>query len=546
MCQDNKRKGIDLSDKQAHEQDHKTWSRRNFLQTIGLAGATSFSLNMLPITGLYGFPLAGAAAGSGMENRKLVMIRLKGGNDGLNTIVPMYAYDTYRAARPSLSHAEADLIQLNDDFSIPTVMGDLQSLWNQDKMRVINSVGYPNHNLSHFTSADIMASGNNNVNENGDGWLARYYTQLNPDYFENPPDTPPAIKIGGPTSILFNDSNKVDISANFSTADKLAELAETGLIYNNDVAPDDCYYGEQVIFLRTIANAATRYSAAIFDAYTNGTNDMAYTSSLGEQLQLVARLIKGGLNTQLYLVTLDGFDTHVGQNGGGNHLGLLENLSQAVSQFYQDLAIGDHDGDVLAMTYSEFGRRVEENGVSGTDHGTAMPIMLFGPALEGSDVHGKNPDLTDLDISGNLQFGTDFRAIYATILENWFCIEADKVDEILGESYDRLTDIGIACSSTPTSTFRPLEPGHIPSQLMPLGGGQYELTFDMATGADVQVDLVTISGQHILSLSNRYFHQGSHVLSFSLSHLSIDWVPMVYTIRSRRKVVSKQFMASSR
>ncbi|MEM9260088.1 MAG: hypothetical protein AAGA62_10615, partial [Bacteroidota bacterium] len=274
------RSGATLKNHRAHAQDHENWSRRNFLRTIGLAGATSFGLAGLPLTGLYGFPLAAAAAAGGSD-RKLVLIRLKGGNDGLNTIVPLYNYDEYRNARPTLRHQETDLLNLNTNFAIPTAMQNLNPLWEEGQLRVVNSVGYPDHNLSHFTSADIMASGNSNVDENGDGWLARYYTSVNPDYLENPPNTPPAIKIGGPTSILFNDENKVDISANFPTADRLAEVAETGVLYNADVAPDDCYYGEQVIFLRTIANAAARYSASIFEAYGRGANDVEYTTSLG-------------------------------------------------------------------------------------------------------------------------------------------------------------------------------------------------------------------------------------------------------------------------
>ena len=544
MCQHNspQRKGTDLSDSKAHQEDHNSWSRRNFLQTIGLAGAASFSLNMLPLTGLYGFPLATAIAG-GTDSRKLVLIRLKGGNDGLNTIVPLYAYDEYARLRPTLKHPEANLVSLNDKFAIPNVMSDLMSLWESDSMRVINSVGYPNHNLSHFTSADIMGSGNNNVSENGDGWLARYYTSINPDYINNPPDVPPAIKIGGPTSVIFNDENKIDISANFSTADKLSEVAETGVIYNNNIAPDDCYYGEQVLFLRTIANAASRYSQAIFDAYNNGTNDIEYTSSLGEQLQLVARLIKGGLPTQLYLVTLDGFDTHVGQNGGGNHLGLLENLSTAVNQFYQDLAVSDKDEEVLSMTYSEFGRRVEENGISGTDHGTALPVMLFGPSLEGSDTHGKDPDLSDLDQAGNLLFGTDFRSIYATILENWLCLDPAKVDEVLGESYDRLTDIGIACTTTSTTNVQAISP--LSTNLLTQGGGQYALQFDLPQGSNVRIELVTMGGQSIMNISRRYYHQGNHTINFSLSHLGVELAPMVYVIRAGGQVVSRQFLGSS-
>ncbi|MEL7162021.1 MAG: hypothetical protein AAFN92_14765, partial [Bacteroidota bacterium] len=275
----NLRRGYDLRDAKAHQQDHQHWSRRSFLRTLGLAGATSVGLSALPLSGLYGFPLATVLDGA-RDNRKLVLIRLKGGNDGLNTIVPLFDYDRYANLRPTLRHRENELIGLDADFAMPAVMSDLRPLWTEDKMRIVNSVGYPDHSLSHFTGADIMASGDSNIEENGDGWLARYYASVNPAYRENPPSVPPAIKIGGPTSILFNDPDKVDISANFPTAAGLEEVATTGRLFNDQVAPDACYYGEQVTFLRTIGNAAYRYSSAIFDAYSAADNGVEYTSSL--------------------------------------------------------------------------------------------------------------------------------------------------------------------------------------------------------------------------------------------------------------------------
>ncbi|MEO0735146.1 MAG: twin-arginine translocation signal domain-containing protein, partial [Bacteroidota bacterium] len=200
----NHRRGYDLSDPRAHQNDHQNWSRRGFLRTLGLAGATSVGLSALPLSGLYGFPLATLLDGA-RDNRKLVLIRLKGGNDGLNTIVPLFDYDRYANLRPRLRHPRNELIGLDADFAMPDLMSNLQPLWAEDKMRVVNSVGYPDHSLSHFTGADIMASGDNNIEENGDGWLARYYVNQNPDYRTDPPPVPPAIKIGGPTSILFND-----------------------------------------------------------------------------------------------------------------------------------------------------------------------------------------------------------------------------------------------------------------------------------------------------------------------------------------------------
>ncbi|MEM6769838.1 MAG: DUF1501 domain-containing protein, partial [Bacteroidota bacterium] len=519
------RRGTTLHNTKAHAQDHQNWSRRSFLSMLGLAGATSVGLSAFPLTGLRGAPLFDLLANTD-TNRKLVLIRLKGGNDGLNTIVPIFDYDRYANFRPTLRHQQTDLIGLDADFAMPTAMADLQSLWAEGQMRVVNSVGYANHSLSHFTGADIMASGDSNLEENGDGWLARFYTSVNPDYRENPPSVPPAIKLGGPTSILFNDADKVDISANFATPEGLEELASTGRRFDDLTAPDNCYHGEQVLFLRSVGNAAYRYSAAIFEAFEAGANGVEYTSSLGEQLKLVAPLIKGGLPTQLYLVTLDGFDTHVGQNGSGNHLGLLEDLSQAINQFYADLALTESDEEVLAMTYSEFGRRVAENGLSGTDHGAALPVMLFGPPLNGAGVHGEKPDLGDLDVTGNLKFGTDFRSLYATILENWFCLAADDVNAVLGGNYDRLPELGFACGTTSTNNQSNVLASGLETRLLTLGGGQYRITFELPQDANLHLELYTMDGRRLQTLLSGYRPAGEQFVDFSLAGTGLELAPL--------------------
>ena len=540
----NHRRGTSLADARAHAADHRAYGRRSFLRTLGLGGAATVAAANLPAAGLFNFPLA-SALNEEFSDRKLVLIRLKGGNDGLNTFVPLYDFDRYRQLRPSLAHPDNRLLDLSADFAMPDAMAALQPLWNNERMRVVNSVGYPDHNLSHFTGADIMGSGSSNVAENGDGWLARYYVDQNPDYRTDPDGHPPAVKIGGPTSVVFNDADKIDISANFNSADRLESLAQTGRLYDNTNAPDDCYYGDQVIFLRTIANSASLYGTAIAGAYENSVTEADYTSSLGEQLRLVARLIKGGLRTQLYLVTLDGFDTHVGQNGGGGHLDLLENLSTAVAAFYADLAAGDREREVLAMTYSEFGRRVEENGVAGTDHGTALPVMFFGPALAGSGFHGRNPDLNDLDATGNLRFGTDFRSLYATLLDRWLCIDSGTVDGILGASYPRVDGLGFDCSTTSVFGGAAAGAGQLTHSIVGTGGDAYRITFSLPRGTRVDIDVVTLSGQRLRQLGGRRFPAGEHTIDFRLPELNGRSALLAYGLRAEGRRYGGKFLAGT-
>jgi len=537
----NLRPGTSLKDKDAHAADHRNYGRRNFLRTLGLGGAATLAAGKLPATSLFDFPLATALNGN-FSDRKLVLIRLKGGNDGLNTIVPLYALDRYRAVRPTLAVPENELIGLNTNFGIPQAMNAVKPLWDGNKMRVVNSVAYADQSLSHFTGADIMASGNSDLAENGDGWLARYYVSQNPDYRTDTSGDPPAVKIGGPTSVLFNDSDKIDISANFANANRLEDLASSGVLYNNQDAPDDCYYGDQVLFLRTIANAATLYTTAIADAYQNSTTEADYTTSLGEQLRLVARLIKGGLKTQLYLVTLDGFDTHVGQNGGGNHPGLLEDMSKAVAAFYEDLSAGNKDEEVLSMTYSEFGRRVEENGVGGTDHGSALPVMFFGPALGGSGTHGLNPDLNDLDPVGNLRFGTDFRSLYATVLENWLCIDGGTVNDILGGDYDRLDELGLECDATSTG-FVPTNTSGLRHRVIARSALAYELELILPRATRLEVDVVALSGLRLQRLGGRLYPAGTHRLAFTLPQLRGHVAAVAYSVRANGRRYGGKFVA---
>lgn len=534
------RRGASTHDAQAHAADHLRYDRRAFLRRIGLGGAVCLTAGSLPATGLFDFPLAAALNASGGD-RKLVLIRLKGGNDGLNTIVPLYALDAYRAARPTLAHAESSLLSLNTDFGVPPSMADARSLWSAGRMRVVNGVGYDDSSLSHFTGADIVASGNDNPDENGDGWLARYYVSQNPDYRVDPAEHPPAVKIGGPTSVLFNDPDKVDISANFANADRLEELANRGQLFDAANPPDDCYHGDQVSFLRTVFNASELYSTAIATAYRESTTEAEYRGTLGEQLRLVARLIKGGLRTQFYLVTLDGFDTHVGQAGA--HEDLLADLSGAVRAFYDDLDAGNQSEDVLTMTYSEFGRRVDQNASGGTDHGTAMPVLFFGPALGGSGAHGGRPDLQDTDPNGNLRPTVDFRSLYATVLEQWFCLDVGAVNDILGTNYPRLSDLGFVCGTNSVNAVS-LAPA-IGHRVLPAGGAGYVLEIDLERTTRLAVAIVTLDGKQLRRLPPRSYATGNHQIPFTLPEVGGRVALLAYTLLTDQGRHGGRFMTQS-
>jgi len=516
----------------AHENNHRQWSRRSFLRSIGITGGVSLMAGNMPLMALKGTFLEMALANSNSD-RILVLIRLKGGNDGLNTIIPVFDYGTYQSLRPQLRVPLNQTISLDSAFSMPQQMSDLQPLWLDGAMKVVHGVGYPDQNLSHFRSSDIWASASPANVVDDSGWLGRLLMEQYPDYLSNPPLIPPAVQIGGVGNISFMDGENVNLSVSVTNPNELAEIAQLGRLYDVQNLPD-CFYGEQLGYLRTIANSTFIYAQRIKNAFDNSTTDATYqTGSLWQQLALVARLIKGGLGTQLYMVTLDGFDTHAAQSQF--HPLLLAQLAGAVRAFYQDLATAGRSGDVLCMTQSEFGRRPEQNASQGTDHGAAAPLFLFGEGLNGNGFVGTAPSLQNLDNDGNLVFSTDFRRIYATVLENWLCIAPDLVDGVMGQHFARLP-LGLNCAAT--GIAGDAAPG-IPHEVRYISGREVVIAYQLPSAAMVRVEVFNVLGQPVTLLANGYQMSGRHEVTFSQTGRHLPAGQYVYRISAGESAVSR-------
>lgn len=485
-----------------HNQEHKQWSRRSFLQALGLVGGGSILLGSKSVTASVPSPLASALSASDSD-RILVLIRLKGGNDGLNTIVPIYDYDKYANFRPTLKLDQSSLYNLSPDFGLPSFMSDLQSLWGNGAMKVVHGVGYDNSSLSHFSGSDIWASTDLNDTEQT-GWWGRHFEELYPDYLVNPPEIPPAIQIGSIGNLIFDGSSN-NYAFSVANPDQLESIAENGTVHDMMNLPN-CAYGEQLRFMRGTTNTTYNYAGVIHDAYSGSSNSVNYIDDeLGQQLAIVARMIKGNLGTKVYMVTLGGFDTHANQEDV--HEYLLNNLSNSVKLFFDDLNDSGHDQDVLAMTFSEFGRRPDENGSQGTDHGAAAPIMLFGPALDDNGFVGTHPSLSSLDQNGNLIPGIDFRQIYATVMQEWLCIDGNTVNQaLLGQTFD-LINLGISCETlsindTPLqSTF-----SHLPIY----NNNDVSIRITNRSTQHTVVKLYNILGQEVATLANEILFEGTH------------------------------------
>ena len=338
--------------------------------------------------------------------------------------------------------------------------------------------------------------------------MGRFLNEQFPDYLDNPPMDPPAIQIGGAGSILFNNLDGLNLSVNVNNPDELLQIAQFGELYDTSNLPE-CFYGDQLGFIRAIANSTFRYAEIIAEAYGNATNDVDYNGNFGNQLAVVARLIKGGLSTRIYMVTLDGFDTHAGQNN--SHPFLVNQLSEGISAFFDDLEIGGRDQDVLAMTFSEFGRRIEQNASNGTDHGAAAPLMLFGGGIEGNGFIGDGPDMVDVDEVGNLKYDTDFRKVYATVLENWLCVDPELVDQVLGQSFERMPELGLTCLTTSVSSVQPNTLKHWVQN----SGGQFIIHYEIPQSAQVTIKLFNILGQEMATLYNGYQVAGQHQIAYT-------------------------------
>jgi uncharacterized protein (DUF1501 family) len=401
---------------------------------------------------------------------------------------------------------------------------------------VVHGVGYPDQNLSHFRSSDIWASAAHQYEEHT-GWWGRYFEDLYPDYLTNPPAAPPAIQVGNICNLIFDGFDN-NYAFTFANIEHLETVGANGAIHDVINVPN-CIYGDKLTFLRAAANTTFTYSGVIHDAYMASSNNANYgNGSLAAQLSAVARLIKGGLGTKVYMVSLGSFDTHANQRY--QHQSLLQDLSSSIKAFYEDLASGGWDQKVLSMTISEFGRRPYENGSSGTDHGAASPLMLFGPALNGSGFVGEHPDLLTWDDYDNLIPSSDFRDVYASVLANWFCLDQEVIDSILlNHNYQNL-DLGLDCQTLSIGNSEPfLRFTHRPVYQ----NNQTLIEIETQQTAHGRITLYDIMGRELVTLADRMFFPGRHSIDVRQSAgIRLSYGQYIYRITFAGQHYSKSIL----
>lgn len=377
------------------------------------------------------------SGGGTSTDHVLVIIQLSGGNDGLNMVIPISTYNLYNAARTNIAIPEARILKLNgyDKTGLHPAMTGLQNMYNENKVKILQAVGYPQPNFSHFRATDIWMTASNSTQEVYTGWAGRYLNYEYPNFPNGYPNTdvpdPLAIQIGSIAS-LTTQGPSVNMAMSITSATNFYQLING----TSDPVPAT-KAGKELSYIRTVAKQTQQYAGRITTAANKVTTQAAYptNNSLADQLKIVARLVKGGLNTRVYMVSFGGFDNHSLQTTTtdttvGTHATLLGRVSDAIAAFQNDLIFLGIEDRVVGMTFSEFGRRIKSNSSVGTDHGAAAPLFVFGKAVQGG-VLGDNPAIpVNVTVNDNVPMQYDFRSIYSTLLQNWFCLDKTTVQSL--------------------------------------------------------------------------------------------------------------------
>ena len=430
-------------------------TRREFLRTTVLGSALSWTVPAFLANTLTALQSDAADSATqivtGKDSTILVVLQMAGGNDGINTVVP-YANDFYRKARPRIGLAGEKVIKLNDDIGFNAALSGFKNLYDTGNLAVVQGVGYPNPNRSHFRSTEIWQTASASDRIEKYGWLGRYFdnacagadptvgvaigSQLPQAFFAKQPN---GICLNNPQNYRFMSNG----AATEESYKKLNELEMSSAM------PDDknsggsigslaagmpMQGGSVVDFISRTALDAQMSSEKVREIAARVQTQATYPGSqLGTSLKLVAKLIGGGLPTRVYYVSQGGYDTHTNQIG--TQARLLQDLGDATKAFVEDMKAQGNMQRVLVMTFSEFGRRVSENANGGTDHGAAAPMFIVGNKVK-AGLLGKYPSLAPQDLyQGDIKYNVDFRNVYAAVLENWL---KTKSAPILGKQFEPL------------------------------------------------------------------------------------------------------------
>ena len=441
------------------KQSFSLQTRRDFLRTGVLGGALSWTVPAF-LSNTFSALHAQAAdaamqTATGRDSTILVVLQMAGGNDGLNTVVP-YASDDYYKARQKIAVPASSILKINDDIGLPQSLAGFKDLYDAGHLSIIQGVGYPNPNRSHFRSTEIWQTASDAEKVESYGWLGRYFDnacagadptvgvsigQQMPQAFNA--RTPTGVSLSNPQNYRFISGHRPangEMSAEEKSFRELNQPAADDAAMENSgatigaIGGPVAHHGSVLDFLQRTALDAELSSDKILAITRRVENKAEYpTTQLARSLKLVGQLIAGGLPTRVYYVSQGGYDTHTNQTG--QHQRLLQELGDSVKAFVADLKAQGNLARVLVMTFSEFGRRVTENANGGTDHGAAAPMFVLGDKVR-AGLHGQYPSLAPVDLfNGDLKYNVDFRAVYAGLLDSWLKTNSEA---ILGRKFTAL------------------------------------------------------------------------------------------------------------
>jgi len=521
--------------------------RRNFLKNTTLFGAGSLMLAGLPINLVQGNTDLVNAAMAASNDNVLILIQLHGGNDGLNCLIPITQYSKYLSLRPNIAipnQGTRQLINLdttlplNEQVGIHPDMVAFKQMYEQGLSTVVQNVGFENMNLSHFRGRDIMFMGGGSSDYFNSGWMGRLMDFEYPGYPDNYPNSqmldPVALEIGNSMSLAFHRENSIPIGFSIDSPEAFYNLIN-GVGAEPPILFPDSHAGDELRYLMEFEKKSNQYAQRLKDVYLAGSNSASVTypstypysapltsikNPLSGQLKLIARLLKGGCKTRIFMCRIGGFDTHANQvekfdTTMGTHAALIFHLFGAIKAFYDDLKGLGLDDKVLSMTFTEFGRRVYSNASYGSDHGTAFPVFLFGKGLK-PGIFGTNPDLSNL-IGGNLIYKVDYRQVYTTVVQDWFgasddALAATKFEDWLDKKINLFGTTGI---DIPDEIHKSILYECYPNPATDLVNFSFFLNHSSA----VKLSLYDLKGGKIADILNEYRTFGKSIVPYNVSSL---------------------------
>ncbi len=483
-----------------------------------------------------------------------VLVQLSGGNDGLNMIIPLDVYGNYYNARTNVAIPQSQVLRLDgtDKSGLHPAMTAMQNMFNEGKISIVQSVGYENPNFSHFRATDFWntADTRNNRRERvKTGWMGRYLQTEYPGYPDAFPTTampdPLAIQISNfPTQMVQGDIYSMGLS--ITNPEKIYTFVNPFSDYPLNSAPAN----KELKFLRVVSEKTKIYSDIIRAAYQRASTLATYPTEngLADQLKIVARLIKGGLKTRVYTVSMGGFDTHKKQVNAsdtttGNHAKLMKDLSGAISAFQDDLELMGLDERVMGMTYSEFGRRIKSNASRGTDHGAAAPLILFGKNAK-KGILGTSPEIpSDIQVVNNIPFQYDFRSIYASVMEQWFCVKQPALETIMLRNFQSLPLITGPCgvADDPDDTNNNAE-----KLILKMWPSPYTINATIqfsTTGGHTMIQQIDSLGRVVKVLTSQDYAAGTYNIDIYNDGLAAGVYFLRLQNKSLQKVISVMKMA---